>query len=393
MFLENTWRYMRGYICIKVEGYFVERFLNLCMLKNIELWNIKKKSEVELTAKIRYIDYRKTEEIANITKCKINKSISKGVPDLIVRYKKRKVLICALIIMVLIVEIYTSRIWHLEIIGDFTIPIEDLWNELKIEGVKIGMRKKDLDYERIKNNIYLRRNDVAWFGFEINGTKAYAKVVERKNIDKEELLNEPCNIVSDKDGVVEKILVKTGKKNVEKGDVVSKGQLLISGVISNENLSNRNVQASGKILLKTWYVNKETVPYEKDVAYKTGEKEKKYKLEIGNYQINLINTSTKFEKYDTITISNHLKLFNRFDLPIKLTELTYEELKIDTITYTKAQAEKLAKERVTAGMQHIMSNNDITILDVNYKTFENADGTCVEMTLECIEEAGIKEKI
>ena len=47
MFLENTWRYMRGYICIKVEGYFVERFLNLCMLKNIELWNIKKKNEIE----------------------------------------------------------------------------------------------------------------------------------------------------------------------------------------------------------------------------------------------------------------------------------------------------------------------------------------------------------
>ena len=26
MFLENEWRYFRGYINIKVEGYFIERF-------------------------------------------------------------------------------------------------------------------------------------------------------------------------------------------------------------------------------------------------------------------------------------------------------------------------------------------------------------------------------
>ena len=107
MFLENTWRYMRGYICIKVEGYFVERFLNLCMLKNIELWNIKKKNEIELTANIRYVDYRVVEEIANITKCKINKNLAKGIPDLVIRYKKRKALVCALFLMLIIINIYT----------------------------------------------------------------------------------------------------------------------------------------------------------------------------------------------------------------------------------------------------------------------------------------------
>lgn len=393
MFLENTWRYMRGYICIKVEGYFVERFLNLCMLKNIELWNIKKKNEIELTANIRYVDYRAVEEIANITKCKINKNLAKGIPDLVIRYKKRKALICALFLMLIIINIYTSRIWHIEIIGDFTIPIEELWDELKLEGVKIGMRKKDLNYDEIKRNIYLRRDDVAWMGFEIHGTKAYAKIVERKNVEKDELKNEPCNIVSDKDGVVEKILVRTGVKSVNKGDTVVKGQVLISGSLSSENSVSRNVHADGKVVLKTWYINRETVPYEKDVAYKTGENEKKYKLEIGNYQINLINTSTKFEKYDTITVSNQLKLFNKFDLPIKLTELTYEELNVDTITYTKTQAEKIAREKATAGMQSIMSNNNITILNTDYKTFENEDGICVEVTLECLEDVGIEEKI
>lgn len=393
MFLENFWRYTRGYININVEGYFIERFLNLCMIKEIEVWDIKKKNEVELSLKIKYSEYKKIVQIAETTKCKITKNESKGVPNIAIRYQKRKAFICAFIGMIIIANIYNSRIWHIEIIGDFSIPIEELWEELKVEGVRVGIRKKDLDYNKIKNNIYLRRNDIAWLGFEINGTKAFAKFVERKNKKEDELINKPCNIIADKEGVVEKILVRTGKKNVNKGDLIIKGQILISGNLTNEKNISRKVHAEGEIVLKTWHTNKITVPYEKDLAYKTGKNEKKYKLEIGNYQINFINNSTKFEKYDTIVMSNKLKLFNKFELPIKLTELTYEELKIDTIKYTKAQAEKIAKEKVTASVQDIILNENINVLNTTYKMFENVDGISVEIILECLENVGVKEAI
>ena len=57
MFLEKSWRYANGYINIKVEGYFIERFLNMCMNRKIELWNIEKLNEAELLVNIKYRAY------------------------------------------------------------------------------------------------------------------------------------------------------------------------------------------------------------------------------------------------------------------------------------------------------------------------------------------------
>ena len=68
MFLEKSWRYANGYINIKVEGYFIERFLNMCMNRKIELWNIKKLNEAELLVNIKYNEYNLVREIAEITK-------------------------------------------------------------------------------------------------------------------------------------------------------------------------------------------------------------------------------------------------------------------------------------------------------------------------------------
>ncbi len=393
MFLENTWRYVKGYITIKVEGYFIERFLNLCMNREIELWNIKKINNVELIGNVKIKDYDKVMEIANITRCRINKNKSVGIPDILVRYKKRKIFAAIALIMIVCIYLHSIRIWQIDIVGDFNIPIEELWNELELEGVKIGMKKSDLDYDKIKNNIYVRRNDVAWMGFDIKGTKVFVEFVQRRNIVEDELKDKPCNVVADKEGVISKILVKSGQKQVEVGDTVSKGDILISGVVSDKQSNTRLVHSDGEVVVKTWYTSKVTVPYEKDVLSKTGKKDIKYKFEIGNYKINLINTSTKYEKYDTITMSNKLKLFNKFELPIKLTELIYEELEVNTVKYTKSQAENIAKNEASLELQELISNPNIEVLNNNYKTQENEDSISVEITIECLESIGVKEKI
>lgn len=393
MFLEKSWRYANGYINIKVEGYFIERFLNMCMNRKIELWNIKKLNEAELLVNIKYNEYSMVKEIAEITKCKLSIKKKKGVPDLVNRYKKRKIFICIFALSLMGIWIYSSRIWQLEITGEFNIPIEELWNELEVEGVRIGMRKKDLDYTKIKSNIYLRRNDVAWMGFEINGTKAYVEFVQRVNKEEDKLENTPCNIVSNKEGIVQKVLVKSGQKAVNTGDFVSKGQILISGIVSNSDDKSRHVHADGEVTLKTSYVNKVTVPFEKDLAYKTGKKEKKYKLEIGNYQINFINNDTKFEKYDTITVSNQLRVFKRFEVPIRLTKLTYEELKIDTVKYTKEQAETIAKNEAMLNIERQISKIKDSIISKNVNISESENSVSATVIVQCVEKVGVKEKI
>ena len=42
--------YMSGYLCIAIEGYYIEKFINICSTKQINLWNIKKENSIKMFA-------------------------------------------------------------------------------------------------------------------------------------------------------------------------------------------------------------------------------------------------------------------------------------------------------------------------------------------------------
>ena len=59
MYLKILLNYILGYVNIKVEGFFIERFINICISKKILLWNIKRKKSTIMYANIGINDYKK----------------------------------------------------------------------------------------------------------------------------------------------------------------------------------------------------------------------------------------------------------------------------------------------------------------------------------------------
>ena len=80
MFLRSTYNYAIGYANIQVEGYFVERFINLCMNRNIEVWDINKLYDGVITLKIKNSDLPRVDELADITRSKVTVIKESGVP-------------------------------------------------------------------------------------------------------------------------------------------------------------------------------------------------------------------------------------------------------------------------------------------------------------------------
>lgn len=389
MFLQDTYNFTVGYTNIKVEGYFVERFINLCMSRNIKIWDIDRKYDGVIVLKIKSTDLDRINEIAAVTRSNVTILKSTGVPHIIKLYKKRKIFVLFFIFVIAIIYLASLRIWQIEITGMTTIPYEELENEFLNEDVKLGMKKEDLDFDKIKNNIYMRRKDILWIGFEITGVKMNIKVLERDHLEEDELKGRPCNIIADKDGIIERINVRGGVRQKNVGDIVYKGDLLVSGVVSSEYSEDRYVHSNAEIKIKTWYEEKVAMPYKKTLVAKSGNYEKKYKLKIGNNLINLSNNSTKFEKYDTISDVKKLVIFNRFETPIELFETTFEEYLADEIEYTKEDATEKAKEEAL-----MLLNQSIPVdaekIDTKYKIFYSNDEVIVRVTTECVENAGIK---
>ena len=67
MYIAILLRLILGYVIVEVEGYYIERFINICQNKKILIWNIKREKGVKLFFNIGIKDFRKLKQIARKT--------------------------------------------------------------------------------------------------------------------------------------------------------------------------------------------------------------------------------------------------------------------------------------------------------------------------------------
>lgn len=219
--------YICGYVNISVEGYFIERFINMCISKRILIWNTKREKSTYLQTNISIKDFKRIKEVAKKTQCRININRKKGLPFMLNKYKKRKIFVLALLVIITSILATSRYIWNIEIIGNEKINTEEIMQQLNEKGIVIGVQKSKIDTEEIIRGIRLKRDDIAWMSIDLNGTNAIIKIVE--NTEKPEIIdkNDYCNIVANKSGVITKINAKTGTPVVKIGDVVTKDTILV----------------------------------------------------------------------------------------------------------------------------------------------------------------------
>ena len=332
--------YIIGYLNIEVEGVFVERFINMCKAKQILLWNIKMKEEVKIYTNIRIKDYKSIRKIAKKTNTKIKIRKKCGMPFIFNRYKKRKILGIILILVFLVLVFLSNFIWNISITGNTQIPSQEILEGLKKEGLKIGTFKKNIDLNKVINNIRLNNNDIAWIGIKIKGTNAIVNIKERKQAPEVINENEYCNIIADKDGLITEINVQNGTAAVKIGDIVKKGDLLVNGYLEGKYTGIRYVHAISNIKAKVWYSKKNKVYLNQQILTPTGKTETKYTLKMNNFKINFYKTLSKFQNYDKISESKKIKLFSNFYLPIEIIKTTNKEQKIENVTFTKEELKR-----------------------------------------------------
>ena len=177
-----------------------------------------KKKKINIAVK----DFKKIRQIAKTTKCHIKIEKKKGLPFLLNRYKKRKIFIGLLGIVMILIFALSNFIWNIEIIGNNTISTQELIQDLEQYGLKTGTLKAKLNTKEIINMIRLKRDDIAWIGIKTIGTNVIVEVVEADK--KPDIVNESeyCNIVSNKEGIITKINVQNGTALMEVGDIVTK---------------------------------------------------------------------------------------------------------------------------------------------------------------------------
>lgn len=386
MFLLRFANLIRGYILISIEGFFLERFINICMNRNILLWDIKRLGTTKMIACISIAGFKKIATIAYKSRCRVKILKRAGLPFLFFKHRKRTAFAAGVFLFFFLIFVMSCFVWGVEISGLKNLDEKTVRQALIENGLKIGMPTGAVDVDAVRSRMMTAMPEVAWIGVNIVGSKAKVEIKERTQkpsiVEKDKLYN----IKAKYDGVIIKIDVTEGQKLVKPGDVVTKGQLLVSGVIDSIVLGVRYVPSSAKIIAKTWHeASAEMLPFV-EVENRTGNAKSKHILKVFGFNINFfLHDGIPYVKYDRISHVNQFAITPNLLLPFSFHYDKFYETEVIRQEVTPEQAynntvDKLYKQLDAELAQDAQVVNRL----VSQKTDENGK-TLVTATYECQE--------
>ena len=133
-------RFLRGYYKLHVSGYSPERFMNLCRLNGVILWDIIPEGEY-YSCKIILSDFPLISPFLQKTKVKADIQKEYGLPFFMRKNRKRKIFFAGVVISFLFIYGMSFFIWSFRFTGNEMIHNDILLRFVNSLGVEYGTYK------------------------------------------------------------------------------------------------------------------------------------------------------------------------------------------------------------------------------------------------------------
>jgi len=380
---------MRGYVNVEVEGLALERFINMCIAKGIYLWDIRRINHTTLEAKISIKGFKELRKIVRRAGCRVSINKKNGYPFWVHKLKKRKMLFAGAFFCFLILVLSSTFIFSVELVGNENLNEDEIISSLNDLGLKPGINRYLINLKEIETQLLLDVNQIAWVGIEITGIKAKVEIAEKRlapdRIDK----NTPCNVVASKNGVIEKIIARNGDAVVNEGDIVTKGDLLISGIIKREYMDETMfVHSYGEVYARTYYEtigSKNLIEIKKE---KTGQKSIKKIFNLNSLELSLNNGEVPYDFYVVEKKSKKPFQWRNVGLPVEIiTEEYYEVNQFEERIDETVAKNDIHKEAINKLLEEIPLDAEILNTQIDFTVKDNIlYGKVIIETLENIAE-------
>lgn len=389
-------QFLQGVVKIHISGLMPERFVNLCLLENISLWNIKNASDATgFYASIYLDDFFRIRPLVKKSHNHITVTGRAGLPFILKKMKKRRFLFVGLIFFFILLYLFTSHIWFLEIRGTKNLSPLFIREIVYRDGLKPGTAISKINCKMIENELCMQIPEIAWVSISISGTKACIEIAEKTLFQMEE--KKPSNIIADKDGVITEIIVLNGQPAVKVGDTVKKGDILIKGVITPANQLNSvhtnqiplYVQATGMIKARIWYESYGESELTETIRQRTGQQHKNYTLIYGAKEIPLLNRTSPYLLFETENIHKKLELWRNSNLTVEMVIDIYHEFFLHTQLLSQEEAREKAVSTAVSAIQAIIPETAV-IIARNIESINTAETNLVriKLNIETIEDIG-----
>ncbi len=380
---------MSKYIKIEFYGHAPERFVNMCKHKEIELWDLTVRGN-NYTCYMYANHFKNIKSFARKTKVHIRIIERHGLAFWLFRYRKRKLFFMGIILAISIIYGLTRFIWQIDIAGNVSVTDDVLYEYLQENNIYHGMRRSAVDCDAICKKIRLDFNEIIWVSTSLEGTHLEITVREGSNpgSQTEESTDHP-DIIANVDGTIFAMITRAGMPQVNIGDSVKKGDILVSSIIEIKNDNGETIReaqttADADIWIKYcisyhdfcenrfWRKN-----YEEDINSILGLRMGEISFRIGK------KSDTAFQ--EVISEYHSLKFNDYFVLPLEIETGQVKEYSLEEDYYTKEEQQAFLKQQYEYFCKELAAEN-IEIISESLNYYEKNNSMIYQGELEVIQQ-------
>lgn len=387
-----------GYVKFRVSG-DTARFFNIAAKSGFGLWGFGKEGKTAVAC-VKVREYRKLRAVRRRCGVKMRVLERHGIPFYSVRLFRRKGMVLGLALGIGLFAFLSGFVWDVSVSGTQRLTDKEILDAAREYGVYEGGRMDAFRPPHTAKEIITTVKGISWATVNTDGCSV--EIVIKESEQQKEGVDESglSNIVAKREGKILGIQAERGKQEVELGQAVEQGQLLISGMYREEQDPESWTEvppfvitgaARGTVIAETYREFTVQVSENKRELIPSGKKQVNTSLTLFGLNIPLGFQSAPEGEFRFYT---HDSAVNALDveLPISMHSDIYEFLEPQQRTLTEEEMKESALLKLREAQKTALGEGGKIISEeLEYTVI---DGMCLlSAKCRCEEEIGQLQKV
>lgn len=348
---------LRGKIFFRARGTKLYKFINAVREQKIYCHNQTVKNE-EYYGQIKANDIKRLEELAEEYKIELFIEKKEGIRFLAVKYKKRYGFVVGGILLVCMLIFFSNTVSTIEIEGNKRLSDVQVLTALNESGIKNGTFIPEIDFAMCEQELSEKLKEISWVSIRHTGGRIVVELNE--TVEHEELESthkQPCNIVATETAQITAVKVYRGALVKLIGEGVSKGDVIVSGIVTDKKGKMMKFSADAEI---TGIYSKQIIFSQtfSEIQIERGQQlTEKYAMFFGA-RIPLFSGEEYSEPCERKENISAISLFEK-NLPLGILYSRVTPISQTEVTYTQDEAVKEVEKKIFLYEKNFLSDKKI----------------------------------
>ncbi len=364
-------KFLWGYRKLRCERPHSVRLLNLMMREGIDYFGLERTEEGEISFFLLEKEYKILTSILDKTDIKVYSVYCRGIPFVIKAHRNRSGLVFGLVIYLILIFLSSLFVWDIKVVSDTEIPHNVIIKNLEALGCYEGAFVPSIDFEDLCIDYVDRYRDFSWVSVNLKGTVAYVEIQEKKLYSEE--ADTPRNLIASHGGIIEDYSVYEGRSQVEAGNVVKRGDLLVSGIVDNKEGAYRLCRAKGEVMATVDTELTVELPFNYQKQIYTGRRFEERRIRFFNFTFPYFSDKPPKDSDCTVLCeSESAVLFERIELPLSLEKTVYREYTAKDFVYSEDEARSAASALMKRKISTELSGAELISVETEEKVTDSS---------------------